>query len=143
MSTEQFKNTCESILLLIGGLQSVLKDKTIPLKDRWSMLDEAEELGAYVKIKRYYFMPELMKQRKVHYFCDLEIEKYRTISLIELIDEWMTQYQDPQDPEEAAIIAEFGDDADKISHLSFTDEELDQMREEILQSGYTGFIMDW
>lgn len=90
-----------------------LKNKNLPLEDRWNLFVENKNL---FPIDNYIMHFKELDSNNIDYYDDFGYEKYQLVPLVELIESL--------------------DDG-------WPDVNLNNLKEEILEKGYSGFIVDW
>lgn len=93
-----------------------IKNKTLSLEDRWTLFIENKRLFPIKSFLVYY---SEIEKNGVNYYDDFGYEKYQIVYVDELID-----------------IIEEGND----SKFSL---DLNKLKEEIMEAGYSGFVFDW
>lgn len=100
-------------------IKKYIQDKNYSLKDRWALFVEINKIKFIIIFDGLYFSPQSIK-KEINWYDDFYLERNQTQSLVNFIE----------------IIEE---DISK----DFTKEEILLLKEEILQNGYTHFLMDW
>lgn len=101
-----------------GDFKTYIKDKDIPLDERWRVYERVIENDLYYKCKSSYW--DIEKYDK--HLClhdDLCFERYQTIALPCLLER---------------LVDCLGEDKEDLIH---------NIQEEFLASGYTHFVYDW
>ena len=104
-------------------LQNTLKDKSILLKERWNLLEKYGESILDINGWIEYF--EVLEEAKICYYDHLYIQRYETAiytHMIELLE---------------------GDEDDEDDEERLTQEQVNKLKEEMLQTGHYGFTHDW
>lgn len=120
----EINNVVNDIKKDIAYIQKWVADKEITLEDRWSVFKSASSL---LPVKSYYFNVEFGAGESKHVIelYDIGYEKYQTVDLTELV-------QMIEDSEEYP----WGLD-------EYPKEDIDDLKETIMQSGYGSFVYDW
>lgn len=111
-------------------LTRYFKDITIPLEERWEVFEYACSSNVYNNISDWIWHNEVIeKDLNLCYYSDLYIDRYQTCHFTYLISALEERLEDP----------EYKHYYGKIPTI----EQINQVKEDILKSGYVGFIMDW
>jgi len=101
---------------LVRDVLTVIKDKDIPLDDRWAMFDKAESL---LPINTYYITIPQVEKNGYEWYDDFYCEKYETVRFVDILERVL-------------------DDPKRFKKIVIRD-----LMEEILATGHAGFRFDW
>lgn len=93
-----------------------IKNKNISLEDRWNLFIQNKNLFPIRSFLVYY--PEI-ETNDINYYDDFGYERHQTVDVVELVE-----------------LIEEGD------YLKFNI-DLNKLKEEIMESRYSGFVFDW
>lgn len=121
----------EIFLKLIGLLKAQMdetkedfieyfKDKTIPLEDRWEVFAESSNKEVFNNLENRCWNSKVLDKIGLEWYDDFGIERYTTGEFVDIIEIVKRNYKN------------------KLTH-----ELVDELKEEMLQSGYSGFVFDW
>lgn len=114
--------------IIAGGVENclvLLRDKSIPLDERWSLFEEVAE---FLPIDRYGRDTAWGNEKQISEYDDFSTDRYQTVYLtsrFEMLDEQLVDY------------------AENGETLWYDQAELDAWREQVLQDGRQGFVYDW
>lgn len=92
---------------------------SVPLQERWECYVLACREGIFVREASYHInLKTLVSNGFSNYYDDFGYEKYKTVSLYELVDR-------------------------VINDDLFPAVNIDELKEEILSTGYSSFVYDW
>lgn len=91
-----------------------LKNKNLPLEDRWNLFVENKNL---FPVNNWIMYFKELDSNNIEYYEYFGFEKYQTVSLVELVD--------------------------LVDGAGCSDVNLDELKEDILEKGYSAFIFDW
>lgn len=97
---------------------SLIKDKSLPLEERWALFEKMTDATPHIHGWILHFSFEEKDKENLCYYDDLNIQKYETITFVNLLNRLY--------------------EGEYVS-----DERLEEIKEEFLASGYTGFQFDW
>lgn len=101
-------------------LKNYFKDSSIPVTERWDVFVYANSTKVYHNIKNWIWHCDIIeKTLKLDWYDDFYIEKYQQKSFTDII--------------------ECIEENDLIEDILL----IDKIKEEMLQSEYTGFVFDW
>jgi hypothetical protein len=106
-----------------------IKDKTIPLEDRWSFWCDAP--SSLKDFSQYSVKFESMG-KKFHWTYDLDFERYQTVDLEDLAMDLNSYVQEQADEEQIYL-----------RKLFRNPDLLDQLREDVLARNLEYFVFDW
>jgi len=117
--------------------KSFIKDQSISLEERWDLFKFACENSLFVNVECWILhLKTLESNPNFSWYDDFYIEKYKTVefpNIIEVVEEQLAEILEENDEEvnyeELYIITTY--------------EKLNELKEEILATGYSGFVMDW
>lgn len=117
--------------------KTYIKDKSIPLEERWDNFKFAVENKIFVNINGWVIhLKTLESSRNFSWYDDFGVEKYETVKFERVVERVSDNLEEIlEDPDYSE---DFRD-----NYPIITREELNQLKEEILATGYSGFVMDW
>lgn len=102
------------------------KDKAVPLEDRWDVYTKACIENVFINEYCWIFHSVVIEDKlKLDYYDDLYIQKYQTISFLDMVEQVEDEVKNNE------------------KFVNFSKSIIDELKEEILQSGYSSFIFDW
>lgn len=108
---------------LVECLKRYFTDISFSLEDRWDVFSEATSSGVYDHIHNWVWHSSTIEDiLGLNWYDDLYTERYQTRHFIDVIE----MLEDRED---------YG--------TPITKDQIDAIKEEMLKSGYTGFIFDW
>jgi hypothetical protein len=109
----------------IKKVQEVIKDRSVPLAERWDLFENAKDVlprrGWVIHLK------ELEKNRGFNWYDTFGFDRHQEVSLVDVVNDITGNGYEEED-----LNPDF---------CSWVD--VDQLKEEILESGYSSFIFDW
>jgi len=112
--------------------KAFIKDQSISLEERWDLFKFACENNLFVNVDWSIIrLKTLEANRNFCWYDDFGVEKYQTVeftSIVESIEEYVEESLEEKDEEVYPIT---------------TREKLNELKEEILATGYSGFVYDW
>lgn len=122
---EVFRNIAET---LQSEVWTMLKDKSIPLNERWKVFVEASG-GVINKVNSYYMDFQSMTKAGFggSWYDDFYLDRHQTMELTSLVE----------------CLEDRNNLNSDSKRFKMTEEQIEELKEEILQSGYTGFVFDW
>lgn len=116
--------------------KAFIKDKKFPLEERWDLFKFACENNLFVNIKSCYPQIKILERTNNFTWYDyFYVEKYQTVYFPQVIQDLSDRLESSLDPEN-----EYGNIDDCLLK---SQEEIDELKEEILATGYSGFVYDW
>ena len=116
--------------------EALIQDKETPLEKRWHLFEIAVGNDLYVKVDSYVLHLNTLESKKgFSWYDNFYYDRYKTVNLVEVVYNLETYLAEIAEPEcnwatpEKAILK--------------TQEEIDALKEEILQTGYSAFVYDW
>jgi hypothetical protein len=104
--------------------KAFIKDKSIPLQERWDLFKFACENNLFVNISCWVYHSKLLERTNNFTWYDyFDYERYQTIYFTQVVDHRATSLT--------------------LGQLLKSQEEINELKEEILASGYSGFVYDW
>ena len=117
--------------------KAFIKDQSISLEERWDLFKFACENNLFVNIKSFYPTIKILESnRNFSWYDTYYIERYSTVefpNIVEIASDNLKEILEDPDYSE-----DFRD-----NYPIITREELSQLKEEILATGYSGFVYDW
>lgn len=117
--------------------KAFIKDQSIPLEERWDLFKFACENELFVNIKSCYPTIKILESNhNFNWYDTFYIERYTTVeftNIVERVSENLEEILEDPDYSE-----DFRD-----NYPIITREELVELKEEILATGYSGFVYDW
>ena len=117
--------------------KAFIKNKNYPLEERWGLFKFACENALFVSLKGSICSLKILEAaHNFSWYDDFYVEKHETVeftNIVELVEETLDEIL--EDPD-------YSEDLRDVYPI-ITREELIQLKEEILATGYSGFVMDW
>jgi hypothetical protein len=116
--------------------KAFIKDQSISLEERWDLFKFACENNLFVNVDCWLYHSKLLERTNNFTWYDyFYIEKYQTVYFPQVIQDLSDKLESALDPE---------NDYDDIEDcLLKSQEEIDELKEEFLATGYSGFVYDW
>jgi hypothetical protein len=116
--------------------KAFIRDQSISLEERWDFFKFACENNLFVNVDCWLYNSKLLERNNNFTWYDyFYIEKYQTVYFPQVIQDLSDKLESALDPE---------NDYDDIEDcLLKSQEEIDELKEEILATGYSGFVYDW
>lgn len=106
------------------------KDKSIPLEDRWEIYTEACNAKVFDNCHEWVWYSKVIEKKlKLCYYDDFCIERHQVVDLSSFVNDIEADYD---------YAIESDDDTEP-----WTKELIDELKEEVLQFGYSSFVFDW
>ncbi len=102
------------------------KDKSIPLAERWEVFSETTANGTFVRVEPWVMHLPIFEAMNLGWYDDFYIERNQLVEFNTLVNEVIPDN------------IEFAEDGDPWKYF-----DLDALKEEILQLGFSGFVNDW
>ena len=114
-----------------------IKDKKFPLEERWDNFKFACENKIFVNVESWVVhLKTLESSHNFSWYDDFGVERYETVEFTYIVGRISDNLEEIlEDPDYSE---DFRD-----NYPIITREELHQLKEEILATGYSGFEMDW
>jgi hypothetical protein len=117
--------------------KAFIKDKKFPLDERWDLFKFACENNLFVKIESSYSHIRILESNhNSNWYDTFYIERYTTVEFTNIVEEVSETL------EEILEYPDYSEDSRDYYPIR-TREELVELKEEILATGYSGFVYDW
>lgn len=117
--------------------KAFIKDKKFPLDERWDLFKFACENNLFVNVdSSVIHLKTLERNSNFSWYDDFNVEKYETVEFVYIVGRISDNLEEIlEDPD-------YSEDFRDIYPI-ITREELIELKEEILATGYSGFVFDW
>lgn len=125
----------------ISTLKKFFVDKQYTLEQRWDVYNQACSAGVFYDVQTWYPDFKFMKQRDWTWYDTFNLERYRVQTFVDLVDTIVEMWWG-----DMAIEYVDGKYVQILTDKEFDEmitKDLDEIKEEILESGLSEFEFDW